>query len=116
MSAPERHTVRFQLKQPYAPFLATIPLVSVMNPRAIAPHVRDNDWGAAWLSSNAAGSGAYVLDPATYRPLEQLDLRRNPDHFLGWDHNPRPIDIVRCRNIKERSPASGYGAPVSPSG
>jgi peptide/nickel transport system substrate-binding protein len=101
VTAPGRHMVRFQLKEPYAPFLSTIPLVSIMNQRAIAPNVRDGDWGAAWLSSNAAGSGAYTLDAATYRPLEQLDLRRNPDHFLGWGHNPRPIEVVRARHIAE---------------
>ncbi len=101
VTAPDRHTVRFQLKEPYAPFLATIPLVSIMNPRAIAPHVRDNDWGAAWLSSNAAGSGAYTFDAANYRPMEQLDLRRNPNHFLGWNHNQSPVEVVRARHIAE---------------
>ena len=50
---------------------------------------KDGDWGAAWLASNEAGSGAYRLDPETYVPLEKADLERNEAHFKGWDDNPR---------------------------
>jgi peptide/nickel transport system substrate-binding protein len=67
----------------------------------IEPNVRDNDWGQAWLASNSAGSGSYILDPSTYQPVQQIDMKRNPNHFKGWGHNKSPIEIVRRRNILE---------------
>ena len=30
-----------------------------------------------------------MLDPATYQPVEQLDMKRNADHFMGWAHNAK---------------------------
>ncbi len=101
VTAPDKTTVVFKLKHAYVPFLSAIPLVAIVNRKVIEPNIKDNDWGQAWLSSNSAGSGAYVLDPSTYQPVQQADLNRNPDHFIGWSDNKKPVDIVRRRNIKE---------------
>jgi peptide/nickel transport system substrate-binding protein len=101
ITAPDPTTVVFKLKQPYAPLVAATPLVAILNRRVIEPNVKDNDWGQAWLASNSAGSGSYVLDPSTYQPVQQIDLKRNHDHFMGWSHNKSPIEIVRRRNILE---------------
>jgi peptide/nickel transport system substrate-binding protein len=101
ITAPDPTTVVFKLKQPYAPFLAATPLVAILNRRAIEPNIKDNDWGQAWLASNSAGSGSYILDPSTYQPVQQIDLKRNPDHFMGWNQNKSPIEIVRRRSILE---------------
>jgi peptide/nickel transport system substrate-binding protein len=103
VTATGPRTVRFVLSSPYAPFLAAIPLVAIVNQRAIAPHVANNDWGAAWLAVNGAGSGAYRVDPATYQTRVSLDLARFPGHFMGWSHNQRPIDTVRARPVMETS-------------
>jgi ABC-type transport system substrate-binding protein len=40
-------------------------------------------------------------DPATYRPQELADMPRNAEHFMGWSHNPRPIEMIRARPILE---------------
>jgi peptide/nickel transport system substrate-binding protein len=101
ITAPDLTTVVFKLKQPYAPFVAATPLVAILNRRVIEPNVKDNDWGQAWLASNSAGSGCYILDPSTYQPVQQIDMKRNPNHFMGWGHNKSPIEIVRRRNILE---------------
>jgi peptide/nickel transport system substrate-binding protein len=101
ITAPDLTTVVFKLKQPYAPFVAATPLVAILNRRVIEPNVKDNDWGQAWLASNSAGSGSYILDPSTYQPVQQIDMKRNPNHFVGWGHNKSPIEIVRRRNILE---------------
>lgn len=101
ITAPDLTTVVFKLKQPYAPFVAATPLVAILNRRVIEPNIKDNDWGQAWLASNSAGSGSYVLDPSTYQPVQQIDMKRNPNHFKGWGHNKSPIEIVRRRNILE---------------
>lgn len=103
VTATGPRTVRFVLSQPYAPFLAAIPLVAVVNPRAVTPNIQGEDWGNAWLSANGAGSGAYHVNPANYQTRVSLDLERFPDHFMGWGHNQRPIDQVRARPVLETS-------------
>jgi peptide/nickel transport system substrate-binding protein len=101
ITAPDPATVVFKLKQPYAPFVSATPLVAIINRRVVNPQIKDNDWGQAWLASNSAGSGAYILDPSTYQPVQQIDMKRNLNHFMGWDHNKSPIEIVRRRDILE---------------
>jgi peptide/nickel transport system substrate-binding protein len=103
VSAVDDRTVRFVLDKPYAPFLAAVPIVAIVNPRVLKEHEQNGDWGAAWLASNEAGSGAYVFDPTTYRPQEVIDLERYKDHFMGWEDNPNPIDTVKARDVKETS-------------
>ncbi|MGH6943523.1 MAG: ABC transporter substrate-binding protein, partial [Geminicoccaceae bacterium] len=103
VTAVDKYTVRFVLDKPYAPFLAAVPIVAVVNPRVIKPHEQNGDWGAKWLASNEAGSGAYVFDPTNYRPQEAIDLERYEDFFMGWDQNPDPIDVVKQRDVKETS-------------
>ena len=101
VTAVDPKTVRFELNYAYQPFLVAMPLVCILNPRALKANEKDGDWGQAWLASNAAGSGPYTLDAASYKPAEELDMKRYEAHFMGWGHNNKPIDIVRCRFIKE---------------
>jgi peptide/nickel transport system substrate-binding protein len=103
ITAPDARTVRFVLNQVYAPFLAAMPVVAVVNPRVIQPNIVSNDWGRAWLAANEAGSGAYRFDPATYRARSAMDLERFPQHFMGWTGPNRPIDSVRWRDVLETS-------------
>lgn len=103
VSAPDKLSVRFVLSKRYAPFLAAIPIVSIVNPRVIKAHESAGDWGKTWLASNAAGSGAYKILPATYRPLEVLDLEINEAHFMGWEDNKRPVRKVAMRPTAETS-------------
>ena len=101
VTAPDAGTVRFVLEAPYAPFLSIVPVLTVVNRKQIDPHVKGEDLGFGWLSSNSAGSGAYVMDAGGYIPQKQLDLKRNPKHFAGWSHNPKPIEVVKARDIAE---------------
>ncbi|MDF3010048.1 MAG: transporter substrate-binding protein [Burkholderiales bacterium] len=103
VTAPDKHTVRFVLDQAYAPFLSAVPIVMIVNPRVVKANEGGNDWAATWLASNAAGSGAYRLDASTYRPLERVDLKRNPDHFLGWSDNPKAPETVQILPTRETS-------------
>ncbi len=107
VTAPEPLLVRFQLEKPYAPFFAAIPIVSIVNPRAIQAHEQigpnGTDWAKSWLASNAAGSGAYRIDPASYTPLERLDMTIFEDHFYGWKDNPKPVRRIAFRPTKETS-------------
>jgi peptide/nickel transport system substrate-binding protein len=96
-------TVRFVLSSAYAPFLSAMPLVAIVNQRAIAPNVANNDWGAAWLAANSAGSGAYSVVASNYQPRVSLDIQRNPHFFRGWEGNARPVETVRVRPVMETS-------------
>jgi len=75
----------------------------IVNSKLVKSHDQNGDWGAAWLASNEAGSGAYKLMPETYVPLEKVDMERNEAHFLGWGHNPKPIRRIEIRPTKETS-------------
>lgn len=103
ITAPAKLVVRFELKSPYAPFFSAIPIVSIVNPRVIQANEKNGDWAKSWLAANGAGSGAYKIVPTNYRPLELLDMEINPDHFLGWDHNPKPVKRIAYRPVKETS-------------
>ncbi len=103
VTAPDKSTVRFVLDKAYAPFLSAIPIVAVVNPRLIKAQEKGDDWGQSWLASNAAGSGAYQLDPATYRPLERVDLKRFAGHFKGWGDNPKAPELVQILPTRETS-------------
>lgn len=103
ITAPDATTVRFQLEHSYAPFLAAIPIVSIVNPRVLRPNEKNNDWAAAWLASNEAGSGAYILDPKAYMPLQRVDVTRFDGHFMGWKENPHPVHAIAYRPTKETS-------------
>ena len=103
VTAVDPLTVRFKLETSYAPFFAAIPSICIVNPRAIEPNVKNSDWGKSWLASNGAGSGAYKIIPAGYRPLEYLDMEINEGHFMGWGDNPKPVKKIAFRPAKESS-------------
>jgi len=84
VTAVDPLTVRFKLETSYAPFFAAIPGISIVNPRAIEPNVKANDWGKSWLASNGAGSGAYKIVPAGYRPLERRGTETSTKSKRRW--------------------------------
>jgi peptide/nickel transport system substrate-binding protein len=101
VKAVDRYTVQFTLNRPYAPFLSALPIVAIVNPRIVEAHVEAGDWGTKWLSQNEAGSGAYSLVPGSFEPTVKADLSRFKEHFMGWSHNPKPIDTVKFQTIQE---------------
>ncbi|HEX3991200.1 MAG TPA: ABC transporter substrate-binding protein [Acetobacteraceae bacterium] len=103
ITAPSPLVVRFELKTPYAPFFAAIPIVAIVNPRLVRAHETNGDWAKSWLAQNGAGSGAYKIIAESYRPLEQLDMDINENHFLGWAHNPNPVQRIASRPVRETS-------------
>ena len=103
VTAASKYVVHFELGTSYGPFLSAIPIICIVNPRVIQPHAQNGDWAATWMSSNEAGSGAYTLDPASYVPIEKLDLHRFTDHFYGWADNPKPVETVAFRLAHETS-------------
>lgn len=103
VTATDDSTIQFLLEKPYAPFLATLPLVVIVNSKLVKEHEKNGDFGTAWLAMNSAGSGSYILDQATYKPLDTADFTRNAGHFYGWTDNPQPVDKIHVQTIKETS-------------
>ena len=94
--------VRFKLKQPYGPFIATLPLVPIVNKELVESHAVEGDWGRKWLATNAAGSGPYQPIDGTFVPQQKLDLEWNPDYFRGWPQE-EPMKLVYMRYLAENS-------------
>lgn len=95
--ATDSHTVEFHLVNPSAIFLATVPEIHVVNEELVRANEADGDWGAAWLSSNDAGSGSFALK--RYDPAIGFSAERFADHFMGW--GDKYLDEVEFRTVVE---------------
>lgn len=95
--ALDRSTVEFHLKKPFGPFMATIPMVAIVNPAVLKAHEQAGDLGAKWLASNEAGSGAYKL--VRYSPATGFSMTKNPDYWRGW--SGKHVDEVEVRIVRE---------------
>src|SRR5262245_19995855 len=93
----DKSTVQFTLTKPAAIFMAVVPEIHVVNSALVKKNEKDGDWGAAWLTSNDAGSGSYQL--TRYDPAIGFIAKRNPGHFLPW--GPKYIDEIEFRLVKE---------------
>ncbi len=97
--AVDRYTVQFSLKKPAAIFLAVVPEIYVVNSALVKKHEKGNDWGAAWVNGNDAGSGSYML--TRFDPAVGFVAKRFPGHFMGW--GPKWIDEIEFQFVKEDS-------------
>lgn len=91
-------TVKFTMKQPYAPFIAALSRLPVIDKKLVAENLgagdgEMKDWGQAYLSTHAAGSGAYKV--VSHNPQEETVMAKNAGYFLGVA--PKAPDTVRFR-------------------
>jgi peptide/nickel transport system substrate-binding protein len=88
----DKYTVEFHLTQPYAAFLATMATMtaSIVNPNVVEAHggVVANSTDA-WMDSNAAGTGPFVLQE--WVKGDHLTLARNP---LFWGTAPKLEKVI----------------------
>ena len=107
VEAVDPQTVRFTIKQPFSPFLNSLGSVfanQVINPAVVAEHATEDDPHAhEWFVSNAAGSGAYILE-SFEQDLGQATLVRNLDWWQGWPDGPH-LDRVIIQYIPEMATA-----------
>jgi peptide/nickel transport system substrate-binding protein len=82
--------VVFTLSKTFAPFMATVPAIMVLNSDVVAPNEGADD-AQEWLAGNVAGAGAYLLD--SWDRGGTMIVKRNPDYWGGWGEGP--IDEVR---------------------
>jgi peptide/nickel transport system substrate-binding protein len=80
--------VRFTLIHPYSPFLATLPLLFVLNEKQLVKHQKSGpygkwgDYGQSWLLNHDAGSGPYTL--RTFVDGSQVTFQRFAGYWMGW--------------------------------
>lgn len=97
--ALDRYQVRFTLTEPYAPFLATLVRLPIVNKGLVLKNLRPGnfgqmgDYGQAFLSRMDAGSGAYRV--VSHDPQSLTVMARFPNYFLGFARGAP--DLVRLR-------------------
>ena len=91
VEATAPHTVVFTLTEPFAPFIASLVRLSVVDSKTVSEHFADGshgefgDYGSEWLSQNSAGSGAYVA--VSHDPQTETVLAADTDYFLEFEEN-----------------------------
>jgi ABC-type transport system substrate-binding protein len=95
--AVDKYTVQFNLKEPSAIFLSTVPEIQVVNSKLVKKNEKDGDWGQAWLSKNVASTGSYTL--RRYDPAVGFIGARFKEHFAGW--GPKAFDEIEFRTVLE---------------
>jgi peptide/nickel transport system substrate-binding protein len=95
--ALDKSTVQFTLTKPSAIFMAVVPEIHVVNEALLKKNEKGGDWGSAWLTSNDAGSGSYML--SKFDPAVGFVAKRFPQHFMGW--GPKYLDEIEFRHVKE---------------
>lgn len=78
--AVDAHTVRFTLSSPYAPFVASLVRLPIIDKALVEANKGDSEWGEAFVSANGAGSGAYVV--TSHNPQEETVMAKNANYFL----------------------------------
>ena len=84
--AVDARTVRFTLSEPYAPFVASLVRLPIIDKATVMANLGEGegemgDWGQAWLSANSAGTGAYQV--TSHNPQEETVMSKNVAYFLG---------------------------------
>jgi peptide/nickel transport system substrate-binding protein len=91
VEVPDERTVRFVLKYPFAPFLASLATCAgeVVDP-AVMSHAVNEDWGQGYLATHSLGSGPYQV--VSLEKGQQIVLEPNP-YFAGAPPRLRRIVI-----------------------
>ena len=95
--AVDPYTVAFKLSKPSAIFLSIVPEIHIVNAALVKKNEANGDWGAAWLSKNSAGSGAYKLKH--FDPAIGFVADRFVEHFKGW--GAKYLDEIEFRGVKD---------------
>ncbi|MFL2778462.1 MAG: ABC transporter substrate-binding protein [Paracoccus marcusii] len=101
MITAEGNTLTLTMDKPYAPTFVlnclTANIASVVDMETVMANEVDGDMGNAWLNTNEAGSGAYVL--SAWRPNEAVQLTAYEEYWQGAPEMKRVI----VRNVAESS-------------
>lgn len=93
VKAVDDHTVQFELKAPYAPFLSFLPWWFIVNPVEVKANEVDGDYGQKWLTDHAAGSGPFKL--GRWEPNVLYEMVSVDDYWKGWPQGDnRPAGVI----------------------
>ena len=98
VDAVDSHTVRFNLSEPYAPFVSALVRLPIVDKQLVMANLGEGDgdmgdWGAAYLSQHGGGTGAYMVQ--SHNPQDETVMVKNDGYFLGV--NEKAPDTVRLR-------------------
>lgn len=99
VEAVDDHTVTFTLTEPFAPFLASLVRLPIVDSQLVMANLAEGefgergDYGQAFLTSNDAGSGAYMI--VSQNPQTETVMARFDGYFLPFAENAP--DTVRYR-------------------
>lgn len=98
VEAIDATTVKFTLAEQDAPFISALTRLPIVDKKLVLENLGDGegdmkDWGQAYLSGHAAGSGAYKV--VSHNPQEETVMAKNAGYFLGVP--PKAPDTVRLR-------------------
>ncbi|HUZ00464.1 MAG TPA: ABC transporter substrate-binding protein [Thermomicrobiaceae bacterium] len=82
VQAVDDHTVKFTLDNPYAPFLHATTWIFILNSAMVKKNEQSGDQGKKWLTTNAAGSGPFVIKNWQQGTIYQFDA--DPNYWRGW--------------------------------
>ncbi|MHB1104172.1 MAG: ABC transporter substrate-binding protein [Devosia sp.] len=101
VTAPDDATLKVTIAADFAPSLVYALLSSVVGSvvdmKVAMEHEADGDLGNAWLKTNSAGSGAYVVK--SWTPNDSVVLEANPNYRGG----PAKLARVVIRHVPEAS-------------
>jgi peptide/nickel transport system substrate-binding protein len=81
------------------PNLAVVYAIIINSRLAKSKATPEDPWAQTWMKDNTAGSGAYTVE--TFRPGEQVVLKRNEDWKGGAEGKPAPFKRVIMQTVPE---------------
>lgn len=92
-------TAVFTLTEPFAPFLATLVRLAIVNKDVVMANLAEGefgefgDYGEAFLSRNDAGSGPYTI--VSHDSQSETVMNIYTDYFAGFA--PNPPEVIRSK-------------------
>ena len=101
ITAPDPATLVLKIKQAESPtfllYCLSANVGGIVDKKLVLQHVKDNDYGNAWLKQNSAGSNAWTL--RSWRASESVALDANPNY-------PAPATVKRLLILHRPDPSA----------
>lgn len=78
-------TVEFTLNRPFAPFIASLTQLFIVDSQLVQANEQNGDYGQAFLDANDAGSGPYTL--GDWNRESEIHFDYFEEYFLGWEED-----------------------------
>jgi peptide/nickel transport system substrate-binding protein len=105
IKAVDKYTVRFELKEAYAPFLGSLLLFFILDKDLVmrnikpGPYGEFGDYGSAFLERADAGSGPYRME--RFDRATEMVMTRFENYWRGW--KPNQISRVSFKTVTEEA-------------